>query len=63
VLNDHLSSRKYVVGSSYSVADVNLASIFVWSGFAKIKLDAFPHVARWLGECTSRPAAKKVLGR
>ncbi len=63
VLNDHLSSRKYVVGNTYSVADVNLASILVWTAFAKLELDAYPHVARWLGECTSRPAAKKVLGR
>lgn len=63
VLNDHLASRKYVVGQSYSVADVNLAAVLGWAAFAKIDLGKYPNIVRWLGECTSRPAAKKAFGR
>jgi glutathione S-transferase len=63
VLNAHLASRKHVLGEAYSVADVNIASVLAWAPFAKIDLAKFPHVARWLGECTARPAAKKATGR
>ncbi len=63
VLNDHLAARKFVVGESYSVADVNLASVIGWAAFAKINLAPYANVARWLGECAARPAAKKATGR
>jgi glutathione S-transferase len=63
VLDAHLASRKHVVGQSYSVADVNLASVLAWAPFAKVDLGKYAHVSRWLGECTSRPAAKKASGR
>lgn len=63
VLDEHLASRKFVAGDSYSVADVNLASVIGWAAFAKINLAPFANVSRWLGECTSRPAAKRAMGR
>ena len=63
VLNEHLASRKHVLGSAYSVADVNLASVLAWAPFAKIDLAPHANVTRWLGECTARPAGKKALGR
>ena len=63
VLDAHLAGRKHVVGQSYSVADVNLASVLAWAGFAKVDLGKYANVSRWLGECTSRPAAKKASGR
>ena len=63
VLNDHLAGREFVVGTSYSVADVNLASVLGVAPLARVSLDAYPNVARWLAECAARPAAKRAAGR
>lgn len=63
VLDGHLAGRNHVVGDRYSVADVNLASVLSWSTLVGVDLAKFPNVARWLGECSSRPAAKTASAR
>ncbi len=58
VLDEHLAGRDYLLGSAFTVADLNLADPVSWSRAGRIDLARFPNVAAWLKRCISRPAAK-----
>ena len=58
VLDDALEGREFLVGDSFSVADLNVAAVFSWAVPAKLDLSAFPNLSRWLIACISRPAAR-----
>jgi len=60
VLDAELAERKYLVGDSYSVADVNVASVLSWVALLSIDTTEFTNLTRWLDVCTSRPACKKA---
>jgi glutathione S-transferase len=61
VLDGALEGRDHLVADHFSVADLNVASVLSWALLARVDLSAFPNVARWLGACTSRPAAKAAM--
>lgn len=63
VLDRHLAGKKYVLGDQYTVADVNLASVLSWSTLVGVDLAPFPDLARWLGECSARPAARTASAK
>jgi GSH-dependent disulfide-bond oxidoreductase len=63
VLNDRLAGRKYMVGDTYSIVDMDVwgwarMTTFVLGddGFAK-----FPNVKRLVDEISARPAAAKAI--
>ena len=58
VLNAALEDREYLLGSSFTVADLNLASICSWSRPIKYDFKPFPMAGAWLDRCLSRPAYK-----
>jgi glutathione S-transferase len=58
VLNNALQGRDYLLGSTFTVADLNLASIMSWSRPIKYDFAPFPNIAAWLDRCLSRPAYK-----
>lgn len=58
VLNEHLAQQPYLLGSRFTVADLNVASVFTWAVPAKLDLSAFPNARDWLERCLARPAAK-----
>ena len=59
VLNAALEKGKgHLMGGRFTVADLNVASVFSWLRPAKEALEAFPAVSAWLRECLGRPAAK-----
>ncbi len=60
VLNNALEGQPYLLGTAFSVADLNVASVLSWIRFLKVGLSAYPNVERWFGECTSRPALKRA---
>jgi glutathione S-transferase len=60
VLDAELAERKYLVGDTYTVADVNVAGVLTWVPLLGIDLAKFPNLERWLDVCTSRPACKKA---
>ncbi len=39
ILNDALAGREYLVGNSFTVADLNVASILVWGKIARLPSD------------------------
>ncbi len=61
VLDGALEGRDHLVGDRFSVADLNVASVLSWALLAGVDFSTFPNVARWLGACTSRPAAKAAM--
>jgi glutathione S-transferase len=58
VLNGHLAQREYLLGPTFTVADLNVASVMGWAIRAKLDLSTKPNVEQWLQRCVSRPAAK-----
>lgn len=59
VLNDQLQGRDHVLGSAFSVADLNLASCFTMASMMKLDMSAFPNIQRWLAACYARPGYAK----
>jgi glutathione S-transferase len=60
VLNDALAGRNYLAGTSFTVADLNVAGILVWAKMARLDLSAYPELARWLNACLARPAYMRL---
>jgi glutathione S-transferase len=60
VLNDALARRGCLAGDSFTVADLNVASILVWGKMARLDLSACPALMEWLNACLARPAYGRV---
>jgi glutathione S-transferase len=58
VLETHLTGRDWLLGDRFSIADLNVASVLVWSRTAKLNMAAYPRTADWLKRCMGRPAFK-----
>jgi glutathione S-transferase len=48
----------YLLGDSFTIADLNVASVFYFAWFSKYDFSAAPHFAAWLTKCLERPACK-----
>lgn len=62
VLNAALEGRDYLVGDEFSVADLNVSSVFAWGQAAGLDFADQPNIASWLGRCLGREAAAKARG-
>jgi len=60
VLNGALNGRDYLAGESFTVADLNVASILGWGRASRLDLSRQPNVARWLERSLRRPAFRRV---
>jgi glutathione S-transferase len=60
VLEGALRGRAYLLGESFSVADLNVASVLGWAAIVRLDLGRWPLLAAWLGRCAERPAYRKV---
>ncbi len=61
VLDGHLAGSAYLAGANYSIADI---ATFPWlRSYRKqgVTLDDYPHVRRWFGEISERPAVQRGL--
>ena len=59
-LEAHLANHEWLVGSSFSVADLNVASVLMLASGAKVEFTDYPHLRSWLDRCRDRPAYRKV---
>jgi len=59
-LETHLADNDWLVGSSFSVADLNVASVLMLASGAKVEFTDYPHLKSWLDRCRDRPAYRKV---
>jgi glutathione S-transferase len=60
VLNATLAGREFLGGRKFTVADLNVASILVWGKMARLGLSTHPEMKRWLDDCLTRPAYRRV---
>jgi len=56
ILNGALAGRAHLAGDSFTVADLNVASILAWGKMVRLDLSAWPDLKRWLDACLARPA-------
>ena len=57
VLDGHLKSRDWLVGSKFGIADLNVAAVVAFARHGDIDISYAPHVVGWLDRCLGRPAA------
>lgn len=60
VLERVLDGRDYLLGSSFSAADLNVASVLYSAWANKFDLASYPRVKAWLDRCLARPAAMRA---
>jgi len=58
-----LDDRDQLVGTTFSVADLNVAAVLVVAVPIGIDLGPYPHLHAWLRSCLGRPAAREVFTR
>jgi len=61
VLDGELAGKTYLLGSDFTVADLNVAAVIGWAPLAGIDLGKAPNVGAWMRRCTARPAYVKVV--
>lgn len=61
ILDAHLAGRDFIVGTTFTIADINVGSV-AFSGKDHIDYSSFPNVSRWLAALAERPAYKQVYG-
>ena len=60
VLDAHLGRSAYLLGETFSIADLNVACVMYGSWFNKIDYSPWPNVKSWLERCFARPAALRA---
>lgn len=58
VLDAALAGRSWLLGETFTVADINVAAIAALSGSGGVDLAAYPNVAAWLARALARPACQ-----
>jgi glutathione S-transferase len=59
VLDDAVSKQPYLLGDTFTVADLNVAAVI--SRAVDMDLSANPNLKAWLHRCLERPAARQAL--
>ena len=61
ILDAHLSTRSFMVGERFTVADIPLGcELHRWFGLPQSRAER-PHIERWFAALAARPAARGVL--
>ena len=61
ILDAELRDKRYLVGGSFSLADLHLASFIRWLAMFGPDVGRWPHLDAWLQRCTGRPSHAKSL--
>lgn len=60
IIEAHLGTSTYLTGETFTIADLNLASLLVSVGLINMDLASYPNLQRFTNLCTSRPASQKI---
>lgn len=58
VLDRELAQRSYLLGDTFTVADLNVAAVI--SRAIDMAMPQTPHIAKWLRKCLDRPSAREA---
>jgi GST-like protein len=62
MLNTRLGERDNLTGSSFTLADLDLAAVLGWGlHVSKVDLAPYPKLAAWLGRANERPAMRALM--
>jgi glutathione S-transferase len=61
VLDGALSGREYLVGHSFSFADLAVAGFLGWLQFMGLSYADWPNVSAWGARCQARPAHRRAM--
>jgi glutathione S-transferase len=62
ILEEHLKEREFMLGSKFSLADINVASTVAASQFAQYDISKYTNITRWLQNLYERPSFKECMG-
>ncbi len=57
----HLSTRDYLVGNRFTVADLNMAEVFRYTMSQTAFFERHPAIVAWVARCHDRPAFKQMM--
>ncbi len=60
VVDDALKGREYLLGSDFTIADLNVAAVLSFAMLAKVDFSATPTAGAWLNKCLGREANQRV---
>jgi glutathione S-transferase len=60
VLDESLKGREFLLGSTFTIADLNAAAVLSWAAMMRLDLSATPTAQAWFQKCLGRPANQKV---
>ena len=63
VLDAALENRDWLVGSAFSIADLNVSGVMLLLKMVKFDYSNFANVKRWADACYSRPSLAKAQAR
>jgi glutathione S-transferase len=63
VLDAALAGRDWLVGSAFSVADLNLAGVMLLLKMVKFEYSEHDNVQRWADACYARPALARAKAK
>jgi len=61
VLNEQLAKQPYLLGKDFTIADLNVAGVFLTPYVMKFDFSPWPNVKAWLDRCMARKGAQKTL--
>ena len=61
VLDAELAESNYLLGEEFTVADLNVASVFNWINMADLNISQYVHAMRWFQQCIGRDVPSKLL--
>ena len=60
LLEAQLGKAPYLLGGSFTVADLNVSSLLYTAWFNKVDFSRWPRIGDWLERCLTRPAALRA---
>jgi len=60
VIERQLGNRDYLLGKDFTIADLNVASVWNIGQMVQMDFSSAPKTTAWLARCTSRPANQRA---